>query len=164
MAFGELQALLQPWFPIWRRNLKHPEVAFQDGTYIFKVSWGRVWRRIAITGQDDLGRLGRAIIDAFEFTHDHLDQFSYRNRFGALVRINHPLVEEPPLSSEVRIGDLPLRPGAAMTYLYDFGARWEFNVQLERLDSVDRTLDQARILEAHEEAPIQYPWEDDGEE
>jgi hypothetical protein len=43
-AFGELQELLYPWFPAWRLNLKHPEAAFHDGTYIFKVSWGRVWR------------------------------------------------------------------------------------------------------------------------
>jgi len=131
-------------------------------TYIFKVSWGRVWRRIAIAGQDPLDRLAHVIIDAFAFTADHLYQFSYRNRFGVLVRINHPLLETgPPLTSEVRIGDLPLRSGEAMTYVYDFGVQWHFDVQLERLDPVDQTLGQARILEAHGEAPVQYPWVDD---
>jgi len=162
VPFGELQAILQPWFPAWRRNLKHPEAVFRDGTYIFKVSWGRVWRRIAIAGQDPLDRLAHVIIDAFAFTADHLYQFSYRNRFGVLVRINHPLLETgPPLTSEVRIGDLPLRSGEAMTYVYDFGVQWHFDVQLERLDPVDQTLGQARILEAHGEAPVQYPWVDD---
>jgi hypothetical protein len=165
VAFGELQEILQPWFPAWRRNLKHPEVVFRDGTYIFKVSWGRVWRRIAIVGQADLDRLAHVIIDAFEFTADHLYRFSYRNRFGVLVRINHPLLEmPPPLTSEVRIGDLPLRPGEAMTYLYDFGDQWHFDVQLERLDPIDQTLGQARILEVHGEAPVQYPWVSDGDE
>jgi hypothetical protein len=105
------------------------------------------------------------IIDAFEFTADHLYRFSYRNRFGVLVRINHPLLEMPtPLTSEVRIGDLPLRPGEAMTYLYDFGDQWHFDVQLERLDPIDQTLGQARILEVHGEAPVQYPWVSDGDE
>ena len=157
VAFGELQAILQPLFPAWRHNLTLPEWGFHDGSYLFKVSWGRVWRRIAISGQADLDSLGHAIIEAFEFTFDHLYRFSYRNRFGVLVAINHPLLEEPPLTTEVRIGDLPLRLGAAMTYLYDLGDRWEFDVQLERIDPVDRCLSKARIVEVHGEAPEQYP-------
>jgi hypothetical protein len=164
VAFGELQEILQPLFPAWRHNLKLPESEFHDGTYIFKVSWGRVWRRIAIAGQDDLDSLSHVLIDAFALSYDHLYRFSYPNRFGVLVCINHPLMAEPPLTTEVRIGDLPLRPGAAMTYLYDFGDRWEFDVRLERLDPVDRTLGKARILEAHGEAPEQYPGADDWDE
>jgi hypothetical protein len=164
VACGELQEILQPLFPAWRHNLTFPELAFHEGTYFFKVSCGRVWRRIAIAGQDNLDSLGHAIIDAFELSDDHLYRFSYRNRFGVLVRMNHPLLEEPPLTTEVRIGDLPLRPGAAMTYLYDFGDRWEFDVQLERLDPVDRAMRKARIVESHGEAPEQYPGVDDGDE
>lgn len=30
-----------------------------SATYLFKVSWGRVWRRIAISGQDELDSLGQ---------------------------------------------------------------------------------------------------------
>jgi hypothetical protein len=48
-----------------------------------------------------------------------------------------------------------------MTYVYDLGVQWHFDVQLEHLDPVERTLGQARILEAHGEAPVQYPWVDD---
>jgi hypothetical protein len=164
VVFGELQEILQPLFPAWRHNLTFPESAFRDGTYLFKISWGRVWRRIAISGQADLDSLGQVIIGAFDFTYDHLYRFSYRNRFGVLVRINHPELEEPPLTTDVRVGDLPLRPGGAMTYLYDFGDRWEFDVQLERIDPVEPCLDQARIVEVHGEAPVQYPWVDDGDE
>ena len=153
-AFGKLQEILQPLFPAWRHNLKHPERVFHDGTYLFKVSWGRVWRRIAISGQDELDSLGQVIIGAFDFTYDHLYRFSYRNRFGVLVRINHPGLEKPPLTTDVRIGDLPLRSGEAMTYLYDFGIQWKFHVQLEQIDPVDRTLGQARIVEVHGEAPV----------
>jgi hypothetical protein len=45
-----------------------------------------------------------------------------------------------------------------------FGDRWEFDVQLERIDPVEPCLDQARIVEVHGEAPVQYPWVDDGDE
>ena len=157
VAFGELQGMLQPLFPAWRHNLKHPEWVFHEGTHRFKVSWGRVWRRIAISGQAHLDSLGQVIIGAFDFTYDHLYRFSYRNRFGVLVRINHPELEKPPLTTEMRIGDLPLRPGEAMTYLYDLGAQWKFDVQLERIDPVDPRQGQARIVEVHGKAPVQYP-------
>ena len=101
---------------------------------------------------------------AADTTYDHLYRFSYRNRFGVLVRINHPELEKPPLTTEMRIGDLPLRPGEAMTYLYDLGAQWKFDVQLERIDPVDPRQGQARIVEVHGEAPVQYPWVDDADE
>lgn len=163
VPFGALQEVLQPWFPAWRRNLKHPDVTFRDGTYIFKVSWGRVWRRIAIAAQDHVDRLAHMIIDAFGFSADHLYWFAYRNRFGVQVRLKHPLLNGPLMTREVLIGELPLRPGESMAYVYDLGRQWRFDVQLERLDPVDRTIGQAIMLEAHGEAPVQYPWVDDEE-
>jgi hypothetical protein len=75
--------------------------------------------------------------------------------------MHHPALDEPPLSSEVRIGDVPLRPGASITYLYDFGDRWAFDVRLERIDPVDRAMRKARILETHGKAPEQYPGVDE---
>ncbi|MDH3601192.1 MAG: plasmid pRiA4b ORF-3 family protein [Candidatus Tectomicrobia bacterium] len=42
-----------------------------------------------------------------------------------------------------------------MTYLYDFGDHWEFDVQLERIDPVDPRMRKPRILETHGRAPKQ---------
>jgi hypothetical protein len=71
-------------------------------------------------------------------------------------------MDEPPFTPEVRIGELPLRPGVTMTYVYDFGDHWEFDVNLERIDPADRRMRTYRILEAHGESPEQYPsWDDD---
>src|SRR6266446_2616631 len=119
----------------------------RDGTYIFNVSLGRVWRRIAVQGRHDVDKLSDGILDAFEFDDDHLYTFSYQSRFGTLTSIHHPALDEPPLTSEVRIGEVPLRLGASMTYLYDFCDRWEFDVRLERIDPIDRTMRKARILD-----------------
>ena len=58
----------------------------------------------------------------------------------------------------MRIGDVPLRPGASITYLYDFGDRWTFDVRLERIAPVDRAMRKARILETHGEAPDLFKW------
>ena len=69
---GLLQPMLQPFFPEWRKGLIIPEPEFQDGIYIFKVSLGRSWRRIAIPAQLDLDTLSVSILNAFDFDHDHL--------------------------------------------------------------------------------------------
>jgi len=108
-----------------------------------------------------LDTFSSSILDAFDFDYDHLYIFSYRNRFGMLERIHHPYTDEPPYASEVLIGELSLKPGAAMRYLYDFGDNWEFDVKLERIDPVDEKIKGPVMLESHGEAPDQYPeWDE----
>lgn len=109
IPFGVLQPVLQPYFPAWKNNLSVPEWTFRAGTYIFKVSLGRIWRRIAIPGNQTLDALASAILNAVRFDHDHLYEFTYRNRFGVSERVNPPYMDEGPWTSEVLVGDvLPL--------------------------------------------------------
>jgi hypothetical protein len=162
MAFGELQPVVQPYFPEWRQNLSLPVVELVDGAYIFRVSLGRrVWRRIAIRGNDAFDSLSDVILQAFAFDQDHLYRFTYRNPFGVPVDINHPYLDEPPFTTEVQIGSIGLKPGATLTYLYDFGDNWRFRVELESIDPVDPRIKGPVILETHGEAPEQYPaWDE----
>jgi hypothetical protein len=161
-SFGALRPVVQPYFPVWQNNLSLPAHAFRAGVYVFKVSLGRdLWRRIAIPGALPLEDLAETIIGAFQFTYDHLYQFSYRNRFGVETHANHLYMDDGPWASEVRVGDIPLQEGQSMTYLYDFGDRWEFDVTLERVDPPDRAMKEPAILDARGEAPEQYPsWEE----
>jgi hypothetical protein len=159
--FGELQVLLQPYFPAWRDNLHVSAVDFQDGIYLFRVSLGRVWRRIAIPAQRHLDDLSDSILHAFGFDHDHLYKFDYQSRFGSTTSVYHPYMDEAPLTTEVRIGDVPLRPGTSMVYLFDFGDHWRFDVQLERIDPVDPAMRKATIVESHGKAPRQYHGDDE---
>ena len=123
---------------------------------------GYLWRRIAIPAAQTLDAMASIILDAIAFSHDHLYRFSYLNRFGVLERINHPVLEDEPWTSEVKIGDLPLRVGQTMTYLYDFGDQWEFDVTLERIDPPDASIREPLILESHGESPEQYPrWDEE---
>jgi hypothetical protein len=160
VPFGVLQPVLQPYFPEWENNLFVPEQAFREGTHVFKVSLGPIWRRIAIPADQTLDELASAILNAVEFDHDHLYEFSYQNRFGILERINHPYMDERPWTSEVLVGDVPLRIGQTMTYLFDFGDCWEFDVSLEQVDP-EMVIEDSVILEAYGEPPEQYPrWDD----
>ncbi len=73
-----------------------------------------------------------------------------------LERIHHPYNDEPPYASEVLIGELSLRPGNAMIYLYDFGDNWQFDVKLERIEPVNEKIKDPVLLESHGKAPEQY--------
>ncbi|NDJ75049.1 MAG: plasmid pRiA4b ORF-3 family protein [Chloroflexi bacterium] len=160
MPFGVLQPVLQPYFPAWQNNLSVPELEFRKGTFIFKVALGRIWRRIAIDAGQTLDALAWAILGSVKFDSDHLYQFSYQTRYGSLQEVNHPYMDAPPFTSEMRIGELPLRVGQTMTFLFDFGDNWEFDVLLEQVDP-DRVTKKSAILESHGKAPEQYPgWGD----
>ena len=148
--------MLQPYLPEWERCLSLPEQPFREGTHIFKVSLGPIWRRIAAPTPESLDALASAIITSVAFDHDHLYKFSYLDRFGAPAEIIHPYVEEGQYTSEVVIGDVPLGVGQTMTFIYDFGDRWEFDVTLERIEQ-DLEIAGPAVIEAHGEAPEQYP-------
>jgi Plasmid pRiA4b ORF-3-like protein len=162
--FGALQPILQPYFPEWRNNLSLPEAVMVDGLYIFKVSLeAKTWRRIAIPATLTLDDLSDTILRAFNFDNDHLYQFSYRNRFGMTERILHPYMEESPSTDAVAIGEVQLRPGASMEYLFDFGDQWRFDVKLEEINTADARIKKPKILKMHGQAPQQYPNLDEDE-
>jgi hypothetical protein len=156
--FGVLQPAFAPYVPQWQGNLRPPSWAFREGGYVFKATlWRGLWRQIAIDGGAPLDDLAGAILDAYAFMHDHLYRFSYRNRFGVEERINHPDMDEGPWADEVRVGDVPLTMGQSMTYLFDFGDQWEFEVTLERIDPPERAPYRPVILDGRGGAPEQYP-------
>jgi hypothetical protein len=161
-TIGALRPGIAPFFPGWRRDLSIPKPVFKNGTHVFKVSLsGKCWRRIEMSAGMNLHHLSTAILDAFEFDYDHLYAFTYRNRFGALTQACHPNMDDSPHADEVRIGDLPLQTGSAMTYNYDFGDDWRFSVKLEHIDPDGGKTDRPRVSESRGEAPEQYgSWEE----
>jgi len=160
VPFSVLKPVLQPYLSEWKKDLPVPEWTFREGTHIFKASLGRIWRRIAVPAHQTLDRLAYAILNAFEFDHDHLYQFSYENRFGSLERVYHPDMDEGTFGDEVLVGDVALRIGQTMDYLFDFGDWWEFDVTLEQVDR-DMVVKGSAILETHGQPPEQYPqWDD----
>ncbi len=165
--FGIWQPHLQPFFPQWQQNLIIPQPEQQQGIYIFKVSLGKIWRRIAIPSNCSLYDLSRIILESVNFDDDHLHEFSYKSRYGWTVRVSHPYRNEPPFTSEFEIEDLSLslKPGQSMTYLFDFGDHWEFKVQLLDISEEHSEIDQPTILVSHGSSPSQYPdWDDEDDE
>ena len=150
---------IRPQLPAWHKDLELPVPVFQPGPHVFKVMLGAAcWRRIAIPGDADLDQLATAILDAFHFNRDHLYRFSYRDRFGRTVDIDHPYLagdSEHALADAVKIGELPLAPGMRLDFLYDFGDQWPFTLHTESIDA-GPALHKPRVLEKHGRAPKQY--------
>jgi Plasmid pRiA4b ORF-3-like protein len=163
--FGELQSYFQPYFPEWQANLATPHHEFGQAVYIFKVSLGKIWRRIAVSSDYYLDELAATIRESVDFDSDHLDEFIYADQIGRLVRAYHPYMEESPPTDEVRVGDLPLRVGDTIVYRFDFGDDWRFQLRLESIDREDMRTSYQAIIETHGKAPQQYrDWEDEDEE
>jgi len=158
VSLGTLQPAIQPYFPEWEKNLRISGDEFQEGVYVFKVSLGQIWRRIAIPAERSLESLADVILDSVEFDHDHLYSFTYRNRFGVLEEAHHSYMNEGPWAGEVRVGDLPLSVGQKMSFVFDFGDWWEFELELERVEPVEAfpSLEGAVVLDERGEAPPQY--------
>ncbi|HEV3255719.1 MAG TPA: hypothetical protein VG013_02445 [Gemmataceae bacterium] len=157
LRFGRWQPFFQPYFPEWRENLVLPEAKARGGVFVFRVSLGQVWRRIAMPADSTLEDLVSWILRSVRFDSDHLYEFAYRDRFGAMVRVEHPDSGEGPWTDEVGVGELPLEPGQSMTFTYDFGDNWQFDVKLERIEPPGARIKAPRILEKHGKAPEQYP-------
>jgi hypothetical protein len=162
-AFGLLQPAFAPYQPSYQHSLELPTHEFRPGRYTFRTSLtGTLWRRIQIDARHTLDTLATTILDAFSFDYDHLYEFSYRNPFGVRESVRHPYVDKGPWTTETLVGDLPLAVGAAMTYIYDFGDWWEFEVKLEGIEASGETPAKPQVVEARGEAPEQYPsWDDD---
>lgn len=162
--FGYWQPLLQECFPEWRNNLQLPEPEFRDGVYYFKVRLGDPWRVIATAADHTLEDLAWSILKAFKFSGDHLYEFRFYERDGSKAAVAHPYVEDAVMhTDEFAIGYLPLAEGQSMEFKYDFGACWQFDVKLEKVEAPNPRLKKLRVVESHGAPPKEYE-DDDFEE
>lgn len=157
-----LLKIFQADFPDFVHPYSLPEeVVDREGVFIFKVSLGEVWRRIAIVSQADLDGLAATILDAFDFDNDHLYRFKFLSSQGVLKEYYHPeSMNGEPDTSEVRLAELPLPVKSSMEFVFDFGDWWEFEVLLEKTDA-DYELEYCEIVDSKGIAPEQYGDESD---
>jgi Plasmid pRiA4b ORF-3-like protein len=155
---GMWQPLFQPYFPEWQNNLEFSFPEPRDGSLIFRVSLGKIWRLIAISAEATLADLVDLILESVNFDNDHLYRFTYRDRTGVSVNVGgHEAMDDGPCAEEVAIGKLPLELGQSMDLHYDFGDDWHFAVTLERVEPPRAKIKPNRILEKHGKSPEQYP-------
>ena len=154
--FGVWQPLFQPYFPDWRQNLEIHIPEPRDGTFVFRVSVGKIWRLIAMPAEATLDDLVTMILRSFNFDDDHLYEFTYRDRVGTKLRAVHPAIDDGYCAEDIEIGTIPLEPGQTMELHYDFGDDWRFAVMLDRIEPQRSKSAAPKILEKHGKSPTQY--------
>lgn len=157
--WGGFKRLFGPAYPEYRRVLVNElPVQRREGVYVFKVSLGKVWRRLALPHDLTLDGLVGVVLKAYRFDNDHLYQFTFRDRGGRRVQVAHPYTGEEPCTDQVELAELPIDPGMSMELLYDFGDSWLFTVKLEKVELpgvIKKKL--PCLLEQEGKAPEQYP-------
>lgn len=134
--------------------------------YVFRVKpqdYRNNYRVIRIGGRRTLDDLHMAILDAYDFTADHLYMFSPDRKPYDRNGYYSPYDEEGRSAAEAVLERLGLKEGDKWLYLYDFGDDWMFDVTVKSVEE-GRGNAKARVLEGKGEL-VQYPdWEeDDGE-
>jgi hypothetical protein len=167
--FGTFHYGLAEHVPQYQQTLDFPRQPTRDrGVMTFKVTLGKIWRRLAVPVDATLDDVAAAILTSVRFDDDHLYQFTLHDRVGRALRFEGPDFDEwamdfdigdiPPMPSHAfTLGVLPMSIGQAMEFLFDFGDEWRFQLVLEGYDE-DRTLEAPKVVESHGKAPKQYGW------
>ena len=60
------------------------------------------------------------------------------------------------MTDKILLRDWQISTGDRITYVFDFGDWWEFNVVLEGIEEPDPQLKEAKVIDQKGEAPRQY--------
>jgi Plasmid pRiA4b ORF-3-like protein len=139
---------------------------FNPNIFVFKISVGKAWRRLAIPGIWNLEGVASVILEAFEFEDvNHLYAFNLISSSGCPVSVVHEYAEFGIAKAyQVRVGDLPLMPGMRIDFNFDFGDDWHFDLLLESIVPLDEATmrnPEVKQIGSRGKAPQQYSDQDD---
>lgn len=165
--------------PCAERDRQMP-VAKSDKEYVFKVALKRskrIFRTIAVRGDQSLGDLHEGIFVAFDRYDAHLYCFyfpkapSRRETTGPIPKeyTAPQLFDGPDPFSRVRrfdaaqsrLDDLRLKPGQQFEYLFDFGDSWWHEGTLVAVNSSVLRARYPQVRESRGNSPPQYEASDD---
>jgi pRiA4b ORF-3-like protein len=130
-------------------------------THIFRVSLGpKLYRDIEIPSTAMLYRLAETIVRAFDFDFDHA--------FGFFSKLKGNIYQSPTkyelfadaggLSvKRTRVIEAFAATGAKMSFLFDYGDEWLFQVEVIGRSHREPGIKYPRVLTVVGEAPEQYP-------
>ncbi|MGB7342289.1 MAG: hypothetical protein WBC91_25550 [Phototrophicaceae bacterium] len=162
LPFSALKPYLQDYFPDWQNTIALAQSEPVTGQYTFKVSLGKDWSaEITLDTNQTFDTFAHMIITAVEFDSDHLYQFVMKSRFGTELEIVHPYADSDFATNEIRLSNLNLSIGSTMTFIFDFGDWWEFDIVVQAINLEDSRT-RIEIKNVQGDPPQQYPdWDDE---
>lgn len=111
--------------------------------YKFKVSLCEleniIWREIEITSVSSVAKLGYAVLAAFESTASHLFNIRFDGKRYEIVFEEDDFEDEPAINPiNTKLSVLKLSVGDKLSMEYDYGAGWEFEIELLSITEMKR--------------------------
>ena len=119
-----------------------------------------IYRVIEIGGNASLDNLCGAILEAYDFTDEHLYEFCMDNRmYDEYNYQSDPEYKGQP-STKAKIDGLELEEGQVFSLHYDFGDDWMFAINVQKIEEIKVNF--VPIVVKSKGVIEQYPdWDDD---
>jgi len=100
-----------------------------------------IYRTLEISGEKTLDDLCLAILDAFNFTHEHLYEFCmdnkpYSDHSYMTTMADDDLLDDDIPNTAVALSAIGLSEGVTFTLHYDFGDDWLFPIRVVKIEDV----------------------------
>lgn len=94
----------------------------------------RIYTVLDISADSTLDDLCIMILDAFDFTHEHLYLFNFDGTgYGEGDYVYYFMPESGEKGTDIRLGELDLVLKQKFYFLYDFGDDWGFQIQVQKI-------------------------------
>lgn len=98
-----------------------------------------MWREIEITSVTSVAKLGYAVLAAFESTASHLFNIRFDGKRYEIVFEEDDFDDEPAIDPiRTKLSTLKLSVGDKLNMEYDYGAGWEFEIELLSITEMKR--------------------------
>lgn len=98
-----------------------------------------VWRDIEITSVSSVAKLGYAVLAAFESTASHLFNIQFDGKRYEIVFEEEDFDDEPAIDPrKTKLSSLNLSVGDKLSLEYDYGAGWQFKIELLSITEMKR--------------------------
>lgn len=143
-----------------------------SSVFVFKVALKyqkRIWRTIAIRGDQSLADLHRTIFNAFDRDDPHLYSFYFsskpestsRSRLRGATCYGCPDSQTEKRADRTRIDSLPLELKTRFEYLFDYGDEWWHEITLKGVKPLRGDVKYPHVIESRGDSPAQYPGDED---
>lgn len=98
-----------------------------------------IWREIETTSVSSVAKLGYAVLAAFESTASHLFNIRFDGKRYEIVFEEDDFDDEPAIDPiKTKLSTLKLNVGDKLSMEYDYGAGWEFEIELLSITEMKR--------------------------
>lgn len=98
-----------------------------------------MWRDIEITSVSSVAKLGYAVLAAFESIASHLFNIKFKGKRYEIIFEDDDFNEEPAIDPIItKLSALKLNAGDKLSMEYDYGAGWEFEIELLSVSEMKR--------------------------